>query len=57
MKQKKTKKNRHKTSKKNLFLVCNYRTFRGFEHLKITVAEECYKYFWNIIYLNHLSDT
>ena len=57
MKQKKTKKTRHKTSKKNLFLVCNYRTFRGFEHLKITVAEECYKYFWNIIYLNHLSDT
>ena len=57
MKQKNKNKHRHKTSKKNLFLVCNYRTFRGFEHLKITVAEECDKYFWNIIYLKHLSDT
>ena len=26
-------------------MVCNYRTFRGLEHLKITVAVECDKYF------------
>ena len=33
------------TSTKNLFLVCSYRTFRGLEHLKITVTVECDMYF------------
>lgn len=44
-KQTNKEKQRHKTSKKNLFLVCNFRIFRGLEHPNITVMIECEKHF------------
>ena len=44
-KQTNKQKQTHKTSKKNLFLVCNFRIFRGLEHPNITVMIECEKHF------------